>query len=61
MIVRYKNQKLENVKAIGFDVSNELGTCVYIVQEIVTEGHPELNNKCTTLEGVNLSKLKISE
>lgn len=61
MVVKYKNQKIENVRAIGFDISNELGVCVNLVQEIKTPGHPELNNKIIVLEGVEMEKLKISD
>lgn len=46
---------------MGFNVSNELGVCVYIVQEVENKEHPEQNSKCTTLECVEIGKLKVAD
>lgn len=61
MTVSYKGEKFENVRAMGFNMSNELGVCVYLVQEVVNKEHPEQNSKCTTLECVEIGKLKVAD
>jgi len=61
MTLTYKGEKYENVRAVGFDISNELGVCVNLVREIETPEHPELNNEIIVLEGVEMEKLKISD
>lgn len=59
MIVRYKGQEFKDVRAMGFNMSNELGVCVYLVQEVENKEYPEQNSKCTTLECVEIGKLKV--
>ena len=62
MVVKYKSEKYDNIRAIGFDASNELGFCVTMVQEVeAPKENPALNNKVIVLEGITVNALKISE
>lgn len=62
MTLTYKAEKYENVRAISFNVSNELGFCVIMVQEMeASKDNPALNNKVTVLECVEIGKLKIQD
>jgi len=62
MTLTYKAEKYENVRAISFNISNELGFCVIMVQEVeAPKDNPALNNKITVLELVEIGKLKIQD
>ena len=62
MTLTYKGEKYENVRAVGFNMSNELGCCVTMVQEVkAPKDNPALNNRVTVLELVEIGKLKIQD
>ena len=50
MKVSYKGEQFQNVSKVAFNISNELGVCVFLKGE-----------HSTLLEGVEIGKLVISD